>query len=417
MSSRTRWNIMVEIEKLHAVDVHSHLVAQKLSAQKLSDVLGYHMLHYPLSSVGWKGAQKQADDQESLEGMLSYLPRASNTAFFSYLRRILAELYNFKGDLDADTLPRLAELFNQVSTRDRAGEIVRQMRLVRSISMNERSKDNELLAKACEAETFSFREGPQNAARMIEDARRTKGGSPQESLKLWARQRLEKIDVLSLVTLGSWISGWADCRKPTPAALRAVFKRSAKHEFTPDEESVIGSARLHALLDEYVRRGGKHMQIIYGMQYLGTHPNGWHVGRTRDTMPSSLAFLAIEHPEVHFTILSGSDSKLQELNTLALSFPNVSLAGAWWNNFYPATLRQMWRLRLEMVPAAKLSAFISDAYCVEWCYARLRETKDVLADVLSDMVEEGYYSLSQAVEIAKRLFFDTPNELYFGGSL
>ena len=70
-----------------------------------------------------------------------------------------------------------------------------------------------------------------------------------------------------------------------------------------------------------------------------------------------------------------------------------------------------------MVPAAKLSAFISDAYCVEWCYARLRETKDVLADVLSDMVGEGYYSLSQAVEIAKRLFFDTPNELYFGGSL
>jgi hypothetical protein len=65
-----------------------------------------------------------------------------------------------------------------------------------------------------------------------------------------------------------------------------------------------------------------------------------------------------------------------------------------------------------MVPASRLCAFFSDGYCVDWIYARLQMTKRVLAIVLSEKIEQGFYTLTQAVDIAQQVLLDTPKALF-----
>ena len=47
------------------------------------------------------------------------------------------------------------------------------------------------------------------------------------------------------------------------------------------------------------------------------------------------------------------------------------------------------RERLEMLPANKQVGFFSDAYCVEWTYAKAMLVRKQLARVLAENIEHG----------------------------
>ena len=49
------------------------------------------------------------------------------------------------------------------------------------------------------------------------------------------------------------------------------------------------------------------------------------------------------------------------------------------------------RERLEMVPANKQVGFFSDAYCVEWSYAKAVIVRKILASVLAERIELGQF--------------------------
>src|SRR6202035_2044496 len=75
-------------------------------------------------------------------------------------------------------------------------------------------------------------------------------------------------------------------------------------------------------------------------------------------------------PGLRFQCLLASRHANQSLCTLARELPNLSLAGYWWHNFFPDAIRQVMGERLDMLPANKQIGFFSDAYCVEWTYAK-----------------------------------------------
>ena len=97
--------------------------------------------------------------------------------------------------------------------------------------------------------------------------------------------------------------------------------------------------------------------------------------------------------------------------TLCRELPNLSLAGYWWHNFFPGTIRQVMDERLDMLPTNKQVGFFSDAYCVEWTYAKSVIVRRALADVLARKVEQGQYDLDLAADIARQILFDTPQSL------
>jgi hypothetical protein len=90
---------------------------------------------------------------------------------------------------------------------------------------------------------------------------------------------------------------------------------------------------------------------------------------------------------------------------------NLSLAGFWWHNFFPDTIAQVIAERLEMLPANKQVGFFSDAYCVEWSFAKAVLVRKILATVLAKRVSLGQFDAESALEFARTIFFETPQTL------
>jgi hypothetical protein len=101
----------------------------------------------------------------------------------------------------------------------------------------------------------------------------------------------------------------------------------------------------------------------------------------------------------------------QSLCTLARELPNLSLAGYWWHNFFPDVIRQVIAERLDMLPASKQVGFFSDAYCLEWTYAKTVLVRKQLAHVLAMKIEQDQFSLQESLKIAESILFHTPKNL------
>jgi hypothetical protein len=67
--------------------------------------------------------------------------------------------------------------------------------------------------------------------------------------------------------------------------------------------------------------------------------------------------------------------------------------------------------RLDMLSASKQIGFFSDAYCVEWTYAKAVIVRRQLAQVLGQRIEQGQFSLPEALSIAESILFQTPQTL------
>jgi len=91
--------------------------------------------------------------------------------------------------------------------------------------------------------------------------------------------------------------------------------------------------------------------------------------------------------------------------------PNFSLAGYWWHNFFPSIIERVMEERLDMLPLNRQVGFFSDAYCIEWAWAKATMVKRVLARVLAKKVALGQYNAEEATGIARAILYETPQTL------
>jgi glucuronate isomerase len=133
--------------------------------------------------------------------------------------------------------------------------------------------------------------------------------------------------------------------------------------------------------------------------------------RLRQDTIRQLGEIVGRHPRLRFQCFLSSRHANQSLCTLARELPNLSLAGYWWHNFFPDVIRQIIGERLDMLPTNKQVGFFSDAYCVEWTYAKARLVRRQLARALAERIEQGQYSLDEALKIAKAILYESPQQL------
>jgi hypothetical protein len=119
-----------------------------------------------------------------------------------------------------------------------------------------------------------------------------------------------------------------------------------------------------------------------------------------------------EFQDIHFNILNGYEPDEPVWCAMTQGYANVSLAGFWWETFYPSVMHQAVHRRLDMVPRARLMAFFSDGYCVDWVYGRLRTVQRVLANVMAERIERGFMTREEALAAARDMLFETPRRLF-----
>ena len=199
------------------------------------------------------------------------------------------------------------------------------------------------------------------------------------------------------------ISTTARCRDSEMAA--AIARRG---QAGPAERDCYASYVNELFLTKLEARGEQFVfQFSFGAEPLPFET----ASRLSQRTIGQVAEIIGRHPKLKFQCFLGSRHANQSMCTLARQLPNLSLAGYWWHNFFPSTIAQVMHERIEMLPANKQVGFFSDAYCVEWSFAKAVMVRKVMAKVLAERIELGQFNHRQAVEFAREILYQTPQSL------
>ncbi|HRI87337.1 MAG TPA: hypothetical protein PK869_03685, partial [Candidatus Hydrogenedentes bacterium] len=174
------------------------------------------------------------------------------------------------------------------------------------------------------------------------------------------------------------------------------------------ERDVYASYILNRFLGELEKRGE---EIVFQFS-LGAEPLPFEsASRLNQRTIGSVAEIAARFPKLRFMCFLSSRHANQSLCTVARELPNFSLAGYWWHNFFPGAIGQVMEERLDMLPVNKQIGFFSDAYCLEWTYAKAVMVRKFFAEVFSQKMRLGQYSESDVRYIAQGILSDSSHTL------
>ncbi len=435
-------NLALELEEALAevplLDVHTHLVGGALTARGLHDVLLYHMVVSDLYAAGCPSGERLSqfprepsrdEAHARLEQAVPYLRHIANTSSSWAIRIILADLYGWKEPIDAGSWRRLdATIRERSGDPDWGREVLDRARIRRTgteLARRGGGEDDDRLQYALEWGFFTRCQWGEFDTALYE-LERCWGRSPESPSPIGggARPAPERV-IRSLddvhAALGHYVASI-----PYDRVLATATHISTDIDFRPvsdgemegalarrdragvSERDIFAAYIQEAFLTSLERHGDR---IVYQFS-LGAEPLPHETAsRLSQRTIAQVAEMIGGHPRLRFQCFLASRHANQSLCTLARELPNLSLAGAWWHNFFPDAIGQVLRERLEMLPTNKQIGFFSDAYCAEWSYAKAVLVRKVLARVLAEGVDRGQYTRPDAVTIARAIVYESPQSL------
>jgi glucuronate isomerase len=426
------------LAELPMLDVHTHLVGGKLSARGLHDILLYHMVITDLYAAGcpsgarltqYPGWPTQQEAHARLIEAIPFLDHIRNTSSFWGVRLILRNLYNWHEPITADNWHRLDDRIRERAD-DRAWQhsILDRLNIRRTgteIARREDGADDDRLQYALEWGFFTRCQWDEFDTALYE-LERCWGRSPESPSTIGSGSRpstertirtlddvhaavahyVNSIPYGQILSTATHLSTDIDYRLVSDSEMERALKR--RNEAGPVERDIFASYINEAFLSALEEHGNK---IVFQFSF-GAEPLPYETGsRLAQRTIGQLGEMIGRHPRLRFQCFLASRHANQALCTLARELPNLSLAGYWWHNFFPDVMRQVMAERLDMLPANKQIGFFSDAYCVEWTYAKAVLVRKQLARVLAAKIEQGQYTRDEALSIARSILFESPQTL------
>lgn len=426
------------LESLPLFDVHTHLVGDRPGASGLHDILLYHMVISDLYAAGCPSGQRltqfphtPSDDEarHRIAEALPYLDSVRNTSSWWGVRLILRDLYDWCEPVTTENWQRLdavvRERAEDASWADRVWEKAGIQRVGTELARRGRGEGDPRMVYALEWGFFTRCQWGEYDTALYE-LERCWGRTPESPSPIGggARPRTDRTIVTlddlhaavehyvrsipygQVCATATHVSTDLDLRPVSEADVTAALRRRATAG--PAERDVYASYVNEAFLTALEAHGD---EIVFQFS-LGAEPLPFETGsRLSQRTVAQLGEIVAAHPGLRFQCFLSSAHGNQSLCTLARELPNLSLAGYWWHNFFPETIRRVMSERLDMVPVNKQIGFFSDAYCVEWSYAKATIVRRQLATVLAQRVVQGQYTLDEAVCIAREILWETPQGL------
>ena len=119
------------------------------------------------------------------------------------------------------------------------------------------------------------------------------------------------------------------------------------------------------------------------------------------------------HCQVNFDLFHGNWPYMGDLLFLAKSYPNVYINLCWLYIIDPIYARELLKRAVMTVPHIKIFAFGGDYWdAPEFSLAHLELAKQVIAEALTELVEESWVEEEQAVKLALDWLYNNPNRFY-----
>jgi glucuronate isomerase len=420
------------------IDIHTHLIGGKLAARGLHDVLLYHMVVSDLYAAGCPSGRRPTEfpniptKQEAharIREALAFLPYIQNTSPFWGVRIILSDLYDRHGPLTTANWGRLDEIIRErADDRSWQHSILDRVNIRRTgteIARRGGGEDDDRLQYALEWGFFTRCQWGEYDTALYE-LERCWGHSPeeppspiggvrppaertirtQEDLHSAISHYVNSIPYSKVISTATHVSTDINYRTVTDSEVEAALSR--RNQAGPGERDIYASYVNDAFLDALEKHGD---QIVYQFS-IGAEPLPYETGsRLSQRTIAQWAEIIGRHPKLRFQCFLASRHANQSLCTMARELPNLSLAAYWWHNFFPDTIRQVMSERLDMVPLNKQIGFFSDAYTVEWTYAKVILVRKLMAQVLAQRIEQGQYTMDEALTIARAILYESPQWL------
>jgi glucuronate isomerase len=426
------------LAEVPVLDIHTHLVGGRLGARGLHDILLYHMVVSDLYAAGcpsgsrltqYPGWPTREEAHARLAEAVPYLPHVRNTSSMWGVRIILNDLYGWREPVTEDNWERLDALVRErADDRSWHHSVLDRLNVRRTgteIARRGHGEDDERLQYALEWGFFTRCQWGEFDTALYE-LERCWGRSPESPAPIGAggRAPAERVihtlaDVHAALThyvnaipygqvlsTATHVSTDIDNHLVSDAEMEQALARRGRAGSR--ERDVYASYINEKLLGALERRGG---EIVFQFSF-GAEPLPYETGsRLSQRTVAQVGEMIGRHPGLRFQCLLASRHANQSLCTLARELPNFSLAGYWWHNFFPDVIRQVIAERLDMLPANKQVGFFSDAYCVEWAYAKAVLVRKQLATVLGEKVAQGQYTREDALAVARAVLYDSPQSL------
>ena len=428
----------IEMADVPILDVHTHLVGGKLAARGLHDILLYHMVVSDLYAAGcpsgarltqFPGWPSEAESDARIKEALPYLRHIANTSSFWGVRIILRELYGWTEPIDERNWMRLDGVIRErADDRSWPREVLDRARILRSgteLARRGSGADDDRLQFALEWGFFTRCQWGEYDTALYElercwgkmpDSPAPIGGGVRPATDLRIRtiddvhaaiaHYVSSIPYGQIASTATHLSTDIDYRAVSDDEMAAALSR--RDHAGPAERDCYASYVNEAFLTALETHAD---QIVFQFSF-GAEPLPFETAsRLSQRTIGQVAEMIGRHPKLRFQCFLACRHANQAMCTLVRELPNLSVAGYWWHNFFPDTIAQVIRERLEMVPANKQVGFFSDAYCVEWSFAKAALVRKIMARVLAERVELGQFDTSTALEFARAIFFDSPQSL------
>ena len=425
-----------QISEIEAIDAHTHINSSHMAARGLHDIMLYHMVVSDLYAAGCPSGHRLSDDPDEdevdarIKEAMPLLENIQNTSCFWLMRTILSDLYDWN---ELITLGNWRDLDTRVRDRntdpDWPREILRRARVERLCTelplRGDRSNDD-ILFYSLEWAFFMRNQWGMFDAPLYELEHAWQFDKPVRPLPVTISQH---------VSVKRRIATVSDVKEAMAHYCRAIpydqIVSTAHHVSTDINYALVSDDQMQKALDNRSSAGPmerdtyasylfeslllelekEHSDIVFQFS-LGAEPLPFETGsRLRQFTVKQLAEIISRHPKIEFHCYLASKHANQSLCTLCRELPNLCLAGYWWHNFFPNSIAQIIDERLDMLPTNRQIGFFSDAYCLEWLYAKSKLVRMELAEVLTNRVKRGQYTLDGAVEIARKLLQETPRHL------
>jgi hypothetical protein len=420
------------------LDVHTHLCGAKLAARGLHDLLLYHMVVSDLYSAGcpsgarltqFPGWATREEAHQRIQEALPYVRYILNTSGWWGVRIILRDLYGWEEPLTPENWGRLDDLIRERADDGAwARSIAQRVNIQRTCAeycRRGQGEGDDVLQYSLEWGMFMRTQWGEYDTALYE-LERTWGRPPEPPLTIgWGvrpatertirtledvhaamRHYVDSIPYERVISTAAGVSTDIDYRLPTDAEMAAALGR--RRQAGTAERDIYAAYIGEAFLAALEQRAD---EIVFQFS-LGAEPLPYETAsRISQRTLAQLAQIVSRHPRLRFQCFLASRHANQTLCTVCRELPNFSLVGFWWHNFFPAAIRHVMAERLDMVPVNKQIGFFSDAYAIEWCYAKAIIVRQQLARVLGEKVAQGQYSFDEALSIAREILFQTPQDL------
>ena len=420
------------------LDAHTHIDASHLTARGLDDILLYHMVISDLYAAGCPSGGRLSEwpDRAEAHGRLAeaapYVALIANTSCAWGVRIILRDLYGWNEPINADNWHRADDV-----VRERAGqpgwaqEIMKRAKVRRISTELARRGDGRgdgILQYSVESAFFTRVQKGQNDAPLYELERTWHcdelPGPLPVNLDAGSRPQMQRvirsvddaraamahycglIPYDQVLSTAQHLSTDIRYGRVTDEEMDQAVRRRARA--TIADRDIFASFLLDLFLEELSAHGH---EIVYQFS-LGAEPLPFEsASRLSQRTIAELAEIIERYPAVRFMAFLSSRHGNQSLCTLARELPNLSLAGYWWHSFFPDSIRQVMNERLDMLPVNKQIGFFSDAYCLDWMYAKSVIVRKQLATVLAGKIVQGQYCMDDARAIANAILMESPRQL------